>query len=156
MSESVPPLRVVAIIAAGGQGNRLGAGAPKQFLEIGGRTMLDRSIAAFDAHPRVAALVVALPAAVMADPPACLGACAKPLQLVAGGERRQDSVARAFEAIEPPADVVVVHDAARPFVDAATIDRTIDAAIESGAAIAALPSRDTVKLARDDAAGAWV
>jgi 2-C-methyl-D-erythritol 4-phosphate cytidylyltransferase/2-C-methyl-D-erythritol 2,4-cyclodiphosphate synthase len=156
MSESVPPLRVVAIIAAGGQGNRLGADAPKQFLEIGGRTMLDRSIAAFDAHPRVAALVVALPAAVMADPPACLGACAKPLQLVAGGERRQDSVARAFEAIEPPADVVVVHDAARPFVDAATIDRTIDAAIESGAAIAALPSRDTVKLARDDAAGAWV
>ena len=156
MSESVQSLRIVAIIAAGGQGNRLGAGAPKQFLEIGGRTMLDRSIAAFDAHPRVAALVVALPAAVMADPPACLGACAKPLQLVAGGERRQDSVARAFEAIEPPADVVVVHDAARPFVDAATIDRTIDAAIESGAAIAALPSRDTVKLARDDAAGAWV
>ena len=53
----------------------------------------------------------------------------KPVRLVAGGARRQDSVARAFEAIDPPADVIVIHDAARPFVDAATIDRTIDAAI---------------------------
>jgi 2-C-methyl-D-erythritol 4-phosphate cytidylyltransferase / 2-C-methyl-D-erythritol 2,4-cyclodiphosphate synthase len=156
MSDSVQSRRIVAVIAAGGQGNRLGAGAPKQFIEIGGRTMLERSIAAFDSHPRVHTLVVALPAAVLADPPACIAACAKPVQLVAGGERRQDSVARAFAAIEPQADVVVVHDAARPFVDAATIDRTIDAAIESGAAIAALPSRDTVKLARGDTAGAWV
>jgi 2-C-methyl-D-erythritol 4-phosphate cytidylyltransferase / 2-C-methyl-D-erythritol 2,4-cyclodiphosphate synthase len=149
-------LRVVAIVAAGGQGSRLGAGAPKQLLEIGGRTMLDRSIAAFDSHPRVAALVVALPAAMLAEPPACIGACAKPVQLVAGGEGRQDSVARAFEAIDPSADVVVVHDAARPFVDAATIERTIDAAVESGAAIAAVPSPDTVKLARDDPDGSRV
>jgi 2-C-methyl-D-erythritol 4-phosphate cytidylyltransferase/2-C-methyl-D-erythritol 2,4-cyclodiphosphate synthase len=156
MSDSIQTLRIVAIIAAGGQGSRLGAGAPKQLLEIGGRTMLDRSVAAFDGHPRVAALVVALPAAMLADPPPCLGACTKPVQLVAGGERRQDSVARAFEAIDPGTDVVVVHDAARPFVDAATIDRTIDAAVESGAAIAALPSRDTVKLARGDAGGACV
>jgi 2-C-methyl-D-erythritol 4-phosphate cytidylyltransferase/2-C-methyl-D-erythritol 2,4-cyclodiphosphate synthase len=156
MSDAVRIPRVVAIIAAGGEGTRLGAGAPKQFLDIGGRTMLELSVAAFDSHPRVAALVVALPAAALAAPPECLGACAKPVQLVAGGERRQDSVARAFEAIDAPADVVVVHDAARPFVDAATIDRAIDAALESGAAIAALPSRDTVKLARDDARVACV
>ena len=78
------------------------------------------------------------------------------MRLVAGGVRRQDSVARAFEAIDPPPDVIVIHDAARPFVGSATIDRAIDAAIEGGAAIAALPSRDTVKLAHEEAGTARV
>jgi 2-C-methyl-D-erythritol 4-phosphate cytidylyltransferase/2-C-methyl-D-erythritol 2,4-cyclodiphosphate synthase len=143
-------IRIVAIIAAGGQGSRLGAGRPKQFLEVGGRSILERSIAAFASHPRVAEIVVALPSDVAAEPPAFLAGFDPPLRLVAGGARRQDSVARAFESIDPPADIVVIHDAARPFVDAATIDRTIDAALETGAAIAALPSGDTVKLARED------
>jgi 2-C-methyl-D-erythritol 4-phosphate cytidylyltransferase / 2-C-methyl-D-erythritol 2,4-cyclodiphosphate synthase len=140
-------LRIVAIIAAGGRGSRLGAGTPKQFLAIGGRTMLERSVAAFVSHPRVAEIVIALPQDVIADVPRFVGTFDKPVRVVAGGPRRQDSVARAFAAIHPPADVVAIHDAARPFVDAATIDRAIDAAIECGAAVAALPSRDTVKLA---------
>src|SRR5205085_502207 len=61
------------------------------------------------------------------------------------GERRQDSVANAFDAVTGTADVVLIHDAARPFVSAALIDKTIDAAVAHGAAIAAVPSRDTVK-----------
>jgi 2-C-methyl-D-erythritol 4-phosphate cytidylyltransferase / 2-C-methyl-D-erythritol 2,4-cyclodiphosphate synthase len=76
---------------------------------------------------------------------------AKPLQIVAGGERRQDSVRHAFELVAPHADVVVIHDAARPLVTEALIRRTVDAAIENGAAVAALRAGDTVK--RGDSAG---
>jgi 2-C-methyl-D-erythritol 4-phosphate cytidylyltransferase/2-C-methyl-D-erythritol 2,4-cyclodiphosphate synthase len=136
---------VTAIIAAGGRGQRLGGVRPKQFLEIGGRAVLERSVAAFLGHPQVDDVVVALPADLAGDPPAYLRGTAKPLRIVAGGERRQDSVANAFRAIGDRADVIVIHDAARPFASAALIGRTIAAAAESGAALAALPARDTVK-----------
>lgn len=138
-------MHVAAILAAGGRGQRLGGARPKQLLSVGGRSLLERSVAAFAAHPLVAEVVVALPAELVADPPPYLGSAGKPLQVVAGGARRQDSVANAFRAVNAGADVVVVHDAARPFVSGDLIARTIAAAAESGAALAALPSRDTVK-----------
>src|SRR5436190_22683491 len=87
---------VSAIIAAGGRGERLGAAQPKQLLEVAGRPMLDRSVSAFLSHPDVDEVVVALPAHVAAAPPAYLLHAAKPLRVVAGGARRQDSVALAF------------------------------------------------------------
>jgi len=136
---------VTAIIAAGGRGQRLGGARPKQLLEIGGRAVLERSVGAFLTHPSVDDLVVALPADLAGDPPPYLRATAKPLRIVAGGDRRQDSVANAFRAIDDRAEIVVIHDAARPFASAALIGRTIAAAAESGAALAALPARDTVK-----------
>ena len=71
----------------------------------------------------------------------------KPLEIVAGGARRQDSVANAFARVVDRADVVVIHDAARPFVSDETIRRTVAAAVESGAAIAAIAAHDTVKRA---------
>jgi 2-C-methyl-D-erythritol 4-phosphate cytidylyltransferase/2-C-methyl-D-erythritol 2,4-cyclodiphosphate synthase len=135
---------VTAIIAAGGRGTRLGADGPKQLLPIGGRAMLDRSVSAFVAHPSIDEVVVALPEEIAANPPAYLSSAAKPVHVVAGGARRQDSVANAFAAA-PRADVIVIHDAARPFASADLIARTIAAAAESGAAIAALPATDTVK-----------
>ena len=92
---------------------------------------------------------MALPPEVVANPPSFLAGFGQRVRVVAGGVRRQDSVARAFEAIDPPPDVIVIHDAARPFVGSATIDRAIDGAIEGGAAIAALPAGDTVKLAHE-------
>ena len=125
MNDTGPSSRVVAIIAAGGRGRRLGAGTPKQFLELAGRTILERSIAAFVSHPRVSDIVVALPPEVVANPPSFLAGFGQRVRVVAGGVRRQDSVARAFEAIDPPPDVIVIHDAARPFVGSATIDRAI-------------------------------
>jgi len=136
---------VSAIIAAGGRGLRLGGARPKQLLEVGGRAVLDRSVAAFAGHPEVDEVVVALPAELAADPPAYLKHAGRAVKIVAGGARRQDSVARAFVAIDDRADLVVVHDAARPFVTAALIARTIAAAAESGAALAAVSARDTVK-----------
>lgn len=138
------PMFVSAIIAAAGAGRRLGAAQPKQLLDIGGGSMLQHSLAAFLGHPRVSEVIVVLPAGAGAALP---GGTATPARVrtVEGGPRRQDSVANAFDAVAPSADVVLIHDAARPFVSAALIDRTIDAAAEHGAAIAALPSRDTVK-----------
>jgi 2-C-methyl-D-erythritol 4-phosphate cytidylyltransferase / 2-C-methyl-D-erythritol 2,4-cyclodiphosphate synthase len=137
---------VSAIIAAGGRGLRLGSAHPKQLLSIGGRSMLERSVSAFLAHPLVDEVIVALPRDLADAPPDCLKHPAKPLRIVRGGERRQDSVANAFRHVSDRADVVVIHDAARPFASAGLIAKTIGAAVESGAALAALQARDTVKL----------
>ena len=146
-------MHVTAIIAAGGRGERFGGSQPKQLLLVGGRAILERSVAAFLAHPSVDAVIVALPQALVDDPPAYLRSAKavalreplKPLHIVAGGERRQDSVANAFRAADVKSDVIVIHDAARPFASADLISRTIAAAAESGAALAALQARDTVK-----------
>jgi 2-C-methyl-D-erythritol 4-phosphate cytidylyltransferase / 2-C-methyl-D-erythritol 2,4-cyclodiphosphate synthase len=139
---------VSAIIAAGGRGQRFGSRVPKQLVTIGGQSVLERSVDLFLAHPQVREVVVALPAEIAADPPAYLREASKPLRVVAGGARRQDSVLNAFRAVDPRADIVVVHDAARPFASPALIARTIAAAAESGAALAAVQARDTVKRSR--------
>src|SRR5688500_7790744 len=117
-------MHVTAIIAAGGRGRRLGGGQPKQLLEIGGRPILERSVAAFVAHPQIDDVIVSLPQELAADPPFYLRGASKPLRIVTGGERRQDSVANAFAAVSERCDVVVIHDAARPFVTADLIART--------------------------------
>jgi 2-C-methyl-D-erythritol 4-phosphate cytidylyltransferase / 2-C-methyl-D-erythritol 2,4-cyclodiphosphate synthase len=137
-------MHVTAIIAAAGAGTRLGAGKPKQLLDIGGGSMLYHSVQAFLVHPRVSEVVLVKPAGPLALAFSG-GAELGKLRTVDGGDRRQDSVAKGFDATSPDADVVLIHDAARPFVSASLIDRTIDAAAEHGAAIAALQSRDTVK-----------
>jgi 2-C-methyl-D-erythritol 4-phosphate cytidylyltransferase / 2-C-methyl-D-erythritol 2,4-cyclodiphosphate synthase len=140
---------VTAIIAAGGRGERVGASRPKQLLEVGGQTILERSVNAFLSHEAVTDVVVALPHDLAGDPPQYLIGTSKPLRVVAGGARRQDSVAAAFRVVPDRADVVVVHDAARPFASRNLIARTIAAAAESGAALAALEARDTVKRVAD-------
>jgi 2-C-methyl-D-erythritol 4-phosphate cytidylyltransferase/2-C-methyl-D-erythritol 2,4-cyclodiphosphate synthase len=138
-------MHVTSIIAAGGSGTRLGGPRPKQLLVLEGRTLLDRVVATFLAHPAVDELVVALPADLVAAPPRCLVDAPKPVRVVAGGARRQDSVSNAFDAAASASDVILVHDAARPFVSAALIGRTIEAAAAHGAAIAAIRANDTVK-----------
>jgi len=140
---------VAAIVAAGGRGLRLGQAQPKQLIEIAGRSILERSVSLFASHPEVDEIVVALPEELAARPPEYLLDAAKQLRVVAGGARRQDSVAAAFRAVSDRADVVVIHDAARPFASADLIARTIAAAAESGAALAAIEARDTVKQVRD-------
>ena len=142
-------MHVTAIIAAGGSGRRLGAAVPKQLLEIGGRTILERSVEAFASHPRVTDVIVALPPDLMAAPPVWLAALPE-VRCVAGGARRQDSVAAAFDSVPQLADVVLVHDAARPFVSTDLIDRCIESAWRFGGAIAAVPAIDTVKRVKPD------
>ncbi|HEY2904497.1 MAG TPA: 2-C-methyl-D-erythritol 2,4-cyclodiphosphate synthase [Vicinamibacterales bacterium] len=138
-------MHVTAIVAAGGRGLRFGGTRPKQLVEIGGRSILERSVALFTGHPAIDEVIVALPQAIVDDPPGYLLGAAKPLRIVVGGARRQDSVANAFRAANAHTDVIVIHDAARPFASADLVGRTIAAAAEAGAALAALQSRDTVK-----------
>src|SRR5688572_13259022 len=140
-------MHVTAIIAAGGRGERFGGGRPKQLHAIDGRSILERSVMLFVEHPAIDDVIVVLPPDLAAEPPVAVP-LAKALRVVAGGGRRQDSVANAFAAVPRHADLVVIHDAARPFASADLIARTIEAAAESGAALAALPARDTVKRAQ--------
>jgi 2-C-methyl-D-erythritol 4-phosphate cytidylyltransferase/2-C-methyl-D-erythritol 2,4-cyclodiphosphate synthase len=140
---------VSVIVAAGGSGTRIGGGTPKQLLDIGGQSMLARTVGTFDAHPRVSEIVVVLPPAMASDSGdrfvRDLPLPSKVAHIVPGGARRQDSVANGFAKVSLNADVVLVHDAARPFVSAALIDRAIDAAAVHGAVIPALDVKDTVK-----------
>ncbi|MFN7983344.1 MAG: 2-C-methyl-D-erythritol 4-phosphate cytidylyltransferase [Vicinamibacterales bacterium] len=140
-------MSVSAIIAAGGRGQRFGGPLPKQLLTLDGRSVLERSVGLFLAHPEIDEVVVALPAELVEHPPAYLLNTSKPVRVVQGGARRQDSVLNAFRAVAADANVIVIHDAARPLATPALISRTIAAAVESGAALAAMPARDTVKRA---------
>ena len=147
-------MHVSAIIAAGGRGLRFGGSKPKQLLTLAGQPILQRSVNAFLECDDIDDIVVALPAELVAEPPAYLLSASKPIEIVEGGDRRQDSVARAFTQVSTRADIVVIHDAARPLVSDDLIRRTIEAAVRSGAAIAAIRQNDTVK--RGDAAGVIV
>jgi len=134
------------IIAAAGRGSRLGAAGPKAFLPIAGQSLLTRCLRTFLDHPGVRAIAVAVP-----DPDATDLALPDPrLRLVRGGDERQDSVRAGLEAL-PEVDVVLVHDAARPFAGRALVDAVAAAALAHGAAIPALPVPDTLK--RVDAGG---
>ena len=106
-------MHVTAIIAAGGRGTRFGGGQLKQLLSVGGRAVLERSVSAFATHPAVAEVIVAVPAEMASNPPAYLRTTT--VRVVEGGPRRQDSVANAFAATSASSDLIVIHDAARPF-----------------------------------------
>src|SRR5262245_58360662 len=97
---------VSVIIAAGGRGTRLGSDTPKQWLTLNGDTLLGLSVRAFDTHPRIDEIVVVVPEseATREAPRAT-----RPLRVVFGGARRQDSVASGFAAVAERADVVLVH-----------------------------------------------
>jgi 2-C-methyl-D-erythritol 4-phosphate cytidylyltransferase/2-C-methyl-D-erythritol 2,4-cyclodiphosphate synthase len=143
---------VSAIIAAGGRGLRFGGTSPKQLLTLGGRPILARSVDAFVACDVISEIVVALPADLASAPPAYLQQRGKPVTVVSGGDERRASVANAFARVSGRAEMVVIHDAARPLVSDDLIRRTVAAASEAGAAIAAIRAHDTVK--QTDASGA--
>ena len=140
-------MHVTAIIAAAGSGRRLGGAVPKQLLDIGGRSILQHSVDAFLRHDRVSEVIVVLPGSLAGAPPAWMTSASAGgrVRVVEGGTRRQDSVANAFDRVDARCDVVLVHDAARPFVTPDLISRSIDAAMAHGAAIVAVAVADTVK-----------
>jgi 2-C-methyl-D-erythritol 4-phosphate cytidylyltransferase len=161
-------MQVFAILPAAGLGTRMAASQPKQFLELNGMPILIHSLRAFAAVPRVTAIYVAVRtsemervAAQIAEFDAKLGSIPRanrtPVHVVAGGDNRQESVAHALAALDSQEDdIVLVHDAVRPLIDTATIERTIDAVVEHGAAIVGLPAVDTVKQVERTAHGALV
>lgn len=149
------PPDVGVLVPAAGRGERAGGAGreAKQFRPVGGIPLLLRAIRPFAQHPRVHQIVVALPTDATAQPPGWLAGVAGGggrLQLVAGGATRSASVRAALEALGPACTIVLVHDAARPFVDTADIDAVI-AAVERGTgAIPAVPVADTLKRADAD------
>ena len=151
------PRDVGVVVVAAGQGTRLGGEVPKQFRLIGGVPMLLRALRPFVAHPDVVRVTVALPADIVAAPPAWLSAVAgEGCVLVAGGAERTDSAMAAVAALPATCAIVLVHDAARPFVERGLIDAVIARAREGRGAVPAVPVRDTLKKAAEPAAGGQV
>jgi 2-C-methyl-D-erythritol 4-phosphate cytidylyltransferase/2-C-methyl-D-erythritol 2,4-cyclodiphosphate synthase len=142
--------RTVALVLAGGRGIRAGGGVPKQYRRIAGVPMMRLTLEAFARHPRIAAVRAVIHPD---DQDAFAGSCGD-LGLGAplfGGATRQESSLNGLNGIESLApDNVLIQDAARPFTDAGTIDRVIDALAGAPAAVAAVPVVDTIK--RGDAA----
>ena len=132
---------------------------PKQFLSLDGLPILIHSLRAFAAVQRITAIYVAVRATEMERVEAQVAeyGFAGRVKVVEGGDNRQESVSHALAALPAEADdVVLVHDAVRPLIDPATIDRTIDAVIEFGAAIVGLPAVDTIKQVERTAHGALI
>jgi 2-C-methyl-D-erythritol 4-phosphate cytidylyltransferase len=137
---------VGVVIVAGGSGSRTGSTELKQFRWVAGKPALLHSVQAFMARPDVAVVVVVLPKAYAADPPPWLFQCDVDRLLVSvGGRERHESVVNGLEDLPEEVTVAVVHDAARPLVTDATIDRVIAEARKGHGAIAALPVVDTLK-----------
>ena len=152
----------IALVVAAGRGTRLNGTEPKQYLALGGRPLLRHSLARLGAHPAISRIrVVTHP-----DDRALYDAAAQGLDLlppVAGGAERQDSVRLGLESLAALApEHVLIHDAARPFVEPDLVDRVLAALADFPAAIPALPVADTVKrgdgdrvTATVDRAGLW-
>ncbi len=152
----------IALIVAAGSGQRFGAERPKQYLDLAGKPILRHTVEAFLRHPQVSAVRVVINPAFRDLYETAVAGLGLP-EPVAGGASRQDSVRNGLEALaESAPDLVLIHDAARPLIDAATISAVIAALDQQPAAIAAVPVADTLKRGRDgvvadtvDRSGLW-
>jgi 2-C-methyl-D-erythritol 4-phosphate cytidylyltransferase / 2-C-methyl-D-erythritol 2,4-cyclodiphosphate synthase len=141
---------VYALIVAAGRGSRFGGDLPKQYLPLGGSTVLRHAVEAFAGHPKITGVQVAIRPEDRSLFDGAVGGLVLPP--VTGGSTRQDSVRLgliALSAYRP--DRVLIHDGARPFADSRLIDRVIDGLDRAPAAIPCLPLRDTLKQAANGA-----
>lgn len=147
--------RVFALVLAAGRGTRLGRADNKVYLNLGGSSIVSRSLRTFENAVSVESVfcVVRPGEEALMEREIRIWKLTKPLgNIVIGGERRFDSVKNGLEAIadlpQPP-EVVMIHDGARPFIDPKSIERLIEAALEHGAATAAYPAVDTISVSED-------
>ncbi len=139
----------VAIVVAAGHGVRLGPGAPKALRTLAGRPLYQYSLETLRGVPSVSGVWLVVPPAAQADVATTLSTGGRfpfPIHVIGGGQERQDSVRNGVESLPQEAAFVVVHDAARPFASRRLFESCIAAAQVHGAAIAALPAVDTIKL----------
>lgn len=137
-------MSVAVIVTAAGSGSRLGESQPKAFVDLGGKSILDRALDGVTASGVADVVVVTAPASMLDE----VQLLAPGAICVAGGATRQESVARALDALPPAVDAVLVHDAARPLTPPAVFVRVVEA-LTSGhrAVVPALPVADTIKVA---------
>jgi 2-C-methyl-D-erythritol 4-phosphate cytidylyltransferase len=136
--------RAAVVIPGGGAGRRLG-GRRKPFLELAGEPLLAHTLRPFLAVPAVADIIIALAAEDAQAAPEWIALLDPRIRVVAGGMERGDSVRNALAAVPESADVVLVHDAARPLLTRALVERAIAAAAGGLSAVAAVPVTDTIK-----------
>ena len=135
-------MTTTAIIVAAGSGSRFNSDTPKQFLKINGKPVIEHTLERFQAAPSVDAIVLVL----APDQSFDASAFSKVTNVVAGGSTRAESVRNGLDATD--ADIVAVHDGARPLVTVDEIERTIAKAKETGAACLVAPVTDTIKSIR--------
>jgi 2-C-methyl-D-erythritol 4-phosphate cytidylyltransferase len=139
--------RIAAIIPAAGLGTRMGAETPKQFLELDGMPLIIFTLKRLAACPAITDFFVATRAedVVSLQDKVAKAGLGRPARVVHGGDTRQQSVANALAQVDPATEIVLVHDAVRPFVTREQIERVIAEARARGAAILGIPAIDTVK-----------
>jgi 2-C-methyl-D-erythritol 4-phosphate cytidylyltransferase/2-C-methyl-D-erythritol 2,4-cyclodiphosphate synthase len=123
----------------------MGEEVPKQFLLLGGRPILDLALSALAASPHIDGILLALPPSLSEEVKDSYRGRPKVLRVVDGGEERQDSVENALAAVPAEAEVLLVHDAVRPFISPELLERCVALAREHGAVVPVVPVRDTVK-----------
>ena len=143
-------MHVNVVIVAAGKGTRLQSELPKPFLSVAGKPILVHTLRRFapvEAIRRIVVVVAAEREALCREVLHTHGPWPQPITVVHGGAERQDSVRNGLAALEPRCEIVMIHDAARPFISAQAIQRSIDTATKGGSAIVATPVRDTIKRA---------
>lgn len=154
VSPASPPWTAAALIVAAGRGTRAGGQVPKQYVSLAGIPVLARTLAAFCAHGRIDRVQVVIgpgDAALYEECIRALGGDGKLLPPVVGGATRHVSVRNGLETLAPNApDLVLIHDAVRPFVTAAIIDRVLGGLADLPGAIAGVPLADSLKQAGPD------
>ena len=141
-------MRTVAIIPAAGSGNRMNRDVSKQYLTLAGKPLLVRTLEVFEACPLVDALLVVVPLQDMESVRTEILApwkLKKVAGIIPGGKERQDSVRAGLAALDGDTELVIIHDAVRPFITAGLIESCIRAAAAEGAATVGVPVKDTVK-----------
>lgn len=136
---------VSAVIVAAGSSRRMG-GVNKLLLMLGSQTVLERTVAAFDKNSNIDEIVIAARQEDIEEYTALLSGFKKVKRIVEGGETRQKSVAAAVNACDEKCTLLAIHDGARPLVYQSIIDRTVIAAMETGAAACAVEVKDTIKV----------
>ena len=140
-------IRAAAVIAAGGTGTRIGASVPKQFLDLGGTPMLVRTVDSLLVLEPVVQVIIALPAEYI---PAARQLFARkswrvPVDCIPGGSTRQESVVQGVLRTAADLDLILVHDAVRPFCDREMLMRVMEAAWRTGGAVPGLPTTETIQ-----------
>ena len=142
------PESVVAVVPAAGQGTRMGGTTRKQYFTLGGIPLLVLSLKVLQRIESIREIILSVPES---DIDYCWREIVNPFELgkvrhiVAGGQRRQDSVRNGLFAISDPLDLVLVHDGVRPFIEDGLVENAISCAEQTGAAVVAMPIHDTVK-----------
>lgn len=141
-----------AIIVAAGSGKRMGANKPKQFLELCGKTIIERTAAVFSGCKSINEMIIVSSEAGLEECRKLLidFEAEKPIKYVLGGKERYESVYNGIRSVDAKCDIVIIHDGVRPFVTEEIITKSIEDAEEYGACAVGVKSKDTVKICTQD------